>query len=321
MLFLNQIKRSAFSINPHEAQSVRRGFHISNPQKQACYEQIGQHFILGYNSLIQENNFESNLQRCPAELRGFFLEGASMAGKILASFPLPGVARFSNCLFQKYSEDFGYLLHVGYGFAFARLPWLRWSPRQLAKLDPVLKFLALDGYGFHAGFFNWRQSLLQEKRRSILKGYQRNAFDQGLGRSLLFIAGGDVPTLLELVSKFDPTRREDIWGGLGLAVAYAGGLQKRELASLLFRSGIYSPNLAQGVCFGAEARARANLIPQHTFLACQIICRATVEDVVELTREVRDGLDESNPLAYSVWRKSVSRHFVNNTSQIQRVSA
>jgi hypothetical protein len=48
------------------------------------------------------------------------------------------------------------MAHVGIGWAIARLPWLRRRIEQpLNRLDSLLRWLAVDGYGFHEGYFYW----------------------------------------------------------------------------------------------------------------------------------------------------------------------
>ena len=46
-----------------------------------------------------------------------------------------------------------YMVHVGAGWALAQLR--RRVDRALARLDPLLGWLAVDGYGFHQGYFRW----------------------------------------------------------------------------------------------------------------------------------------------------------------------
>src|SRR6185503_18765465 len=83
-----------------------------------------------------------------------------------------------------------YMLYVGAGWAIARLPWLRSNPdRAIRHFDPLLGWLAVDGYGFHEGYFHWPESIDRRRLPRGLSGYARCAFDQGLGRSLWFVEG------------------------------------------------------------------------------------------------------------------------------------
>ena len=53
--------------------------------------------------------------------------------------------------------EHAYMVHVGAGWALAQLR-LR-VDRALAHLDPLLGWLAVDGYGFHQGYFRWPESV------------------------------------------------------------------------------------------------------------------------------------------------------------------
>jgi hypothetical protein len=80
---------------------------------------------------------------------------------------------------------------VGLGWAWARLPG---NPeRRLPALDPLLGWLAVDGYGFHEGYFHWRRRVSARELPRGLSASARRVFDQGLGRSLWFVEGADVP--------------------------------------------------------------------------------------------------------------------------------
>ena len=109
------------------------------------------------------------------EQRGFAYEGAAMALALL-DHVLPWrrnrLARF----IRGPARDHIYMAHVGAGWALARLR--RGTNRYFHKLDPLLRWLAMDGYGFHEGYFHWqrtiearqqpRQPERQRKRRRFL---------------------------------------------------------------------------------------------------------------------------------------------------------
>ena len=68
------------------------------------------------------------------------------------------------------------MIHVGVGWAWARLPVN--LARGKARFDPVLRWLALDGYGFHEAFFKWPRYLAGANHPRRLTGYDARAFDQ-----------------------------------------------------------------------------------------------------------------------------------------------
>ena len=59
--------------------------------------------------------------------------------------------------------------------------------------------------------------------------------------------------------------------GVGLACAYAGGVDREAIEALLTSARAYRAPLAQGAAFAAKARERAGIPASHTDLACRII--------------------------------------------------
>jgi hypothetical protein len=150
------------------------------------------------------------------------------------------------------------MTHVGVGWAIARVPWLRRNvDKCLAQLDPLLGWLAIDGYGFQSGFFHAPNSIGAKTYPNGLSKYARRVFDQGLGRSLWFVEGADVSRISLTIASFHNTRRADLWSGIGLASAYAGGADGPALECLREAAKGYITHMAQGAAFAAKARAPA----------------------------------------------------------------
>src|SRR5206468_265750 len=118
--------------------------------------------------------------RAPLELRGYAYEGAAMGLTGLDCF-LPG-SRFASYV-RGPGAAHVYMAHIGAGEALARL---RRKPEPfLARLDdPVLRWLVLDGYGFHEGFFKPGRYVEAQRVPTHLSAYGRRVFDQGVGRSV-----------------------------------------------------------------------------------------------------------------------------------------
>ncbi len=72
----------------------------------------------------------------------------------------------------------------------------------IAKLDPLLGWLVVDGFGFHEGYFHWRRQLDPAAVRPPLSLYGKKAFDQGLGRSLWFVEGTDIHRISSRIARF-----------------------------------------------------------------------------------------------------------------------
>ncbi len=207
-----------------------------------------------------------------------------------------------------------YMAYVGAGWVWARL---RKRVRSLpTQFDPLLGWLALDGYGFHEGYFNWPRSIRsQEVPRRIL-GYGRRVYDQGLGRSLWFVEGADVLRISGVIASFPESRRDDLWSGIGLASTYAGGVDRSALEALCTAAANYAPHLAQGAAFAAKARLRAGNPTAHTQMACELFCGMDAEQAAAVTDDALEGLqaERDEPL-YEAWRRRI-RHLLMESKDV-----
>jgi hypothetical protein len=330
-----QLSRLVFGISPEEASFARRGFQGGDVRQRERLEHIGRVFLHGYHSALEAREPEALARRLntveavpwaggiPAnprvelEDRGFAFEGAAMGltlldqltpwkrGRLQAFLDGPGRAHV-------------YMVHVGSGWALARLH--RPVGPALRRLDPLLGWLAVDGYGFHEGYFHWpRYTMGQRNVPRHLSGYAARIFDQGLGRSLWFVNGAEIQRIERTVVHFPPSRHGDLWSGVGLACAYAGGADREAIESLRRTAGPHGAQLAQGAAFAAKARQRAGNPAPHTELACQVLCGLSAHAAAGVTDAALDGLTDGlttkgpDP-AYEVWRKRIRTHLAAEVS-------
>jgi hypothetical protein len=274
-------------------------------------ETIGQTFLSGYHTALRDEGAAAlarDLRSIGPELQGFAFEGAAMALTLLDGL-LPGMGGRLRIFLDGEGAAHPYMLYVGAGWALARLPWLRWRADVfLANLDPLLRWLAMDGYGFHQGYFYWPRSVGRQERPRGLSAYAGRAFDQGLGRSLWFVEGADVSRIPFTVASFAAPRHADLWSGVGLACAYAGGVDRSRIELLREAAGPYAAQLAQGAAFAAKTRQRAGNPAPHTESACQVLCGLSAEAAADVTDAALRGLppDGAEP-AYEVWRQRIQR--------------
>jgi hypothetical protein len=312
------LKRALFGIAPGETSFDRRGFQRGAGAGDAAVrerlERVGSCFVAGYHAALEEAGPEAVAARIDAKIdrpfHGFAYEGAGMALALLDTLSLPGGRRDRLARFLAGpGEAHTYIVAVGAGWILARLPL---SPeRLLARLDPLQGWLALDGYGFHEGFFHWPRSVTRQEVPRKLRGYARRGFDQGLGRSLWFVEGADVERLPRTIGSFPVERQADLWAGLGLAVAYAGGRAQGEIEALRNAAGAFAPELAQGVAFAAKARERAGNMAAHTELAARTICGTGASEAAAVTDQALEGLPADRPgePAFEVWRRRIQDRF------------
>jgi hypothetical protein len=214
------------------------------------------------------------------------------------------------------------MVHVGVGWLLARIPfgiqqYLARLDRKAGiretnpkSLDPLLGWLAVDGYGFHEGYFHASRYVEWQVIPKGISDYARRVFDQGLGRSLWFVLGADVTRISVTLQGFHPMRRADLWSGLGLACAYAGGVDSAAIEALRTAAGSYLPQLAQGAAFAAKARQRAGNPAIHTEIACEVLCGMSAEAAAEITDIALENLPTDGVLpAYEVWRQRIQNQF------------
>jgi hypothetical protein len=289
-------------IEPGEASFERRGFGPAPVETRARLEKAGRTFIGGYRTALGANStaaLQRGLQSVDPEFRGFAYEGAAMGFALLdrlAPWRRDRLARF----IAGPARDHVYMAHVGAGWAWARL---RLGPRAALSLDPLLRWLAVDGYGFHQGYFHPDRHLRQARRPLRFRGYALRAFDQGLGRSLWFATGADPLAIAPVVRHFDAGRRADVWSGVALAAAYAGGASPASLDWLRRVSQAYAPHVAQGAAFAAAARERAGNPSAHTDAACRLLAGRSPADAAAVVNAAADALPRDGAVpSYEAWR-------------------
>jgi hypothetical protein len=170
----------------------------------------------------------------------------------------------------------------------------------------------MDGYGFHQGYFHWRRFIQTPSEPARPQGYAARAFDQGLGRSLWFVCGAEPRRVGSAIARFEPGRAADLWAGVGLAAAYAGGASRPELEDLRALAGALLPHVAQGAAFAAEARTRAGNPTEDAELACRALCGVSLEDAARVARECfPQAKSAGGREAYEVWRTRIRDRFSN----------
>lgn len=304
-----------------ETRFDRRGFQCADAHARARLETIGATFLEGYHAALVEPHaarLARALEAVEIELRGFAFEGAAMGLTLLDALTPWRRNRWATLLAGP-GEPYAYMIHVGAGWARARLGG---DPERVAAgHDPLLRWLVFDGWGFHDGYFRWPVVVERREIPARLGGYARNAYDQGLGRAIWFVRGADVDQVSAAVHAFELERQGDLWSGVGLAAAYAGGSSAYALTDLRQRAGEHRAAMAQGVAFAAEARRRAFNPSQHTELACQMVCGMSAIAAADTTTEALQNLptDDSVP-TYETWRRAVQSRLLSRLSEPRSAS-
>jgi hypothetical protein len=158
--------------------------------------------------------------------------------------------------------------------------------------------------------------VLGQQQPAWLSGYETRAFDQGLGRSLWFVECGDAQRITRRVASFAVSRRSDLWSGIGLAAAYAGGVPEDTLETLRDAAGQHLPDVAQGAAFAAQARKRAGNPAAHTDLACEVFSGSSAAALAHITDQALGDMAASGPVPdYEAWRRSIRERIVSQAAR------
>ena len=300
------LRQRILGISARETTFEARGFRGATEAMRRRLERVGSEFVGGYEEALRDPDPErlgKALARVEPAWRGFAFEGAAMALALLDRLTPWNRSRIRRFLAGP-GDPHAYMVHVAMGWVIGKLGGNVGAIRR--SLDPLLGWLAVEGYGFHEGFFKWPRYIPAGPWPARLEGYERNVFDQGLGRSLWFVEGGNVEGILGTMARFPTHRQSDLWSGLGLSCTYAGELDTEGLRRLKEGAGALSPSLAQGAAFAAKARQRAGNTTRYTERACRHLCGLSADEAAQVTDEALENLpaDGVEP-GFEVWRRRI----------------
>jgi len=178
-----------------------------------------------------------------------------------------------------------------------------------------MSWLAVDGYGFDRAYFDTKR-WVDEQAEPVpypwagRPDYFPRAFDQGVGRALWFIHGGDPQAVADAVNRFAEGRRADLWSGVGLAATFAGGTDRSGLVRLRRLAGEYYRELALGVVFAVKARTYSSYVPEHTHLASGVVTDLPVRAVENIADRTEAADSDTGPVPpYELWRARIRAEF------------
>jgi hypothetical protein len=288
------------SIPHREVTFAHRRFRPCEPSVQQRIEAYFGSFLDGYHlALASTSPIELGTQldnHVEPELRGFAYEGAGMYLALLDGLT-PWRRDRLRCFTAGPANRYAMITIIGAGLAYARLPWMRWSGRMMSHhLDLEVGWLAVDGFGFHEGFFDHVRAIDHARQPERLDGYAGRCFDHGLGRSIWFVEGASPERIARAIGRFPTSRQPDLWAGVGLACAYAGGvyanldLYADVLDALAQFARHFVAHLRVGIIFAAVARYEASAHSPWTALACERLLGYTLKDAARLGLRAGDEI-------------------------------
>jgi len=318
---LGSLRRLLLAPSLAEVGFEARGFPVIPTPATRRLEAVPQAVVCGFEWGIDARSqweVERKLEMVEPELRGFAYEGTTMAFTILDAMGFRRGTRARDLLLGS-GQPHIFLTYIGIGFAMARLPrplWKKIMPDLTGSAYyPTMSWLAVDGYGFDLAYFHTKRWVAQQQvpDRYPWDGYPDyflRAVDQGIGRALWFMHGGQVPAVVAAVGRFAEHRQADLWSGVGLAATFAGGGTRADLTRLREAAGQYRPELALGSVFAVKARTFAGHLPEHTEVALAALTGLDTPAAVELADSTEVPPDAGREVpAYELWRQRIRASF------------
>ena len=312
------LRRALLAPSLAEVSFAGRGFPVAPSDATERLEAGPQAVVCGFEWGIDARDLwdiHRRLTMVEPELRGFAVAGATMAFAIRDAVR----GRRNRHLLLGVGHPHIFMGYTGIGFAMARLPQRLWGTL-LPDLTgspyyPALSWLVVDGYGFDRAYFDTKRWVDEQGRPQPYPWqgsaeYFPRAVDQGIGRALWFIHGAGVEGVAAAVRAFAEDRQPDLWSGVGLAAAYAGGCPRAGSAALREAAGVHWTELALGVVLAAKVRSFAGHIPAHTEATADAILGLTADDAAlivdrtEFEPPTPGGPDGPVP-PYEVWRQRI----------------
>lgn len=181
-------------------------------------------------------------------------------------------------------------VHVGLGWAIAKmnLPFLS----AVEKIEQQLYYRIIDGCGYYDGFFRSRHVIVNQELPGYMPKEAMNFYDQGLGRNLWYSLNADINLVKNTIENFDSARQAAMWRGVGIAVAYVGGVDEQDLKTIFNLATKNSLQLTMGAALAAKSRIEANTLIADTTLCSQLwfqLCRDANLISIDTTAGNNDG--------------------------------
>ncbi len=245
-------------------------------------EYIQKLFLRVGNQIASIDNVQEMIRQLdtePAEFRSIAYEGASFE---IGWRDLKNNQRLNHWIEfrEACGEQHSFHIDIGLGWAFAKAEL---CPTDfLSSMNEVAKCMIFDGMGYYYALFKGRSTLKAKTIPNVISDEHLNAFDQGIGRRLWYMAKGNINEVKSLVADFPENRHSNLFQGVGIACGYVGGSGEVDLRHLLKVSGPYQRQLQTGIILAAISRIASNTLTDDIQLASNIICNKNLDDIRSL---------------------------------------
>jgi hypothetical protein len=282
---LNIFRKLIFGLPLTEAEFEVRGF-SKEEAAQERLENVAKVVVTGYNTALEfgySKELFMNIKTVKTELNGFYNEGVGMGLYTLDLFSIFNQNRFWNFI-KNEGKNHEYMSYIGAGIACG--VFKRPFKKFLEKASPTSGLLILNGIGFYYGYFKPKKTLknLYVPKSVIGDSFYLECYDNGIGRALWFVNGGNPDKIKKTITEFPLSRHAAIWSGVGLAATYAGGVSQEVILQLKKLAGEHYIRLAEGSILATHTRDLAgNPHIENTTLF--IFSRKTKEECNDFTKE------------------------------------
>ena len=268
--------------------------------------------ILGYNIAICHTDINAMIEQLESDAMGYQAwryEGASVALTLL-DLSTPWKRNRWQGLSQRAKDRYPLIIHAGVGVALQRYPWPINIVSYINRFDPLYRHMIVDAWGMFKGL---RSQIANKEIHEIpqkIKGDFLACHDHGLGRSIWFAQLGNIETIHRIFKTFPTDRQNNLWPGVGLALAYASS-DVVDDATLQYLLGLPVKDrigIGLGITWAADSRVREGGLTPRLESICQQLTQLSspslherIEDVFQRTPKNMPGLS-----AYRFCRQSIT---------------
>ncbi|HMJ48190.1 MAG TPA: DUF1702 family protein [Ferruginibacter sp.] len=132
-------------------------------------------------------------------------------------------------------------------------------------LEPLLLYRLADGCGYYDGTFRQRKTLVKQELPVYLPNYLLPVYYQGIGRSFWYLCKTGINNVCSKIESFPSPIHEDMWRGVGTAVAYVGGCDVETLNDIYFSAAEHRTQLGYGAALAVKSRNDAGTFTTDTY--------------------------------------------------------
>ena len=318
------LRRGLFGLDLAHAEHGQRGFDPGPPRTRQRLDRIAKCVVHGYNLGLEvgcPDRLAFLLDLIEPEMRGFAYEGGAMG---LAAVDLWSMR---SDRFDRYvagpAAPHTYMSYIGAGGA-AAVFGRSWRSR-MARLDPFLSWLVLDGVGFFHAFMKTDRTVGRRVLPASITEDAVGPYHAGIGRSLWFIEAGDSAQLASTIATFAAEVHGELWAGVGLAATYAGGVDAAALRALATAAGGHEIQLARGAVLAAHTRHVAANPAPHVALGTEVLCGCSDLEAHQLAVRTMADLEDHATIdgrpTWHTWLARLDHHFDGGAAQARATEA